>query len=65
VLAEHYGALEDVTERYGSVAERYGVLRDVTEHAAVECYRSLAGCYGTLWNVTEPLRKISMLLVTN
>jgi len=39
-VTEHYGALLDVTRRYGSVADRYGTLR--------ERYGALTERYGTV-----------------
>ena len=76
-VAERCGALrkryERVTERYGALWNRYGTLQSVVgryrsvaemlwgvaEHHRK--LRSVAGRYRTLQNVTEPLRKISIL----
>ena len=52
-VTERCGALRDVTERYGSVAEALRGDAEYYEH------------YGALRNVTEPLRKMSILPISN
>jgi len=70
-VAGRYGRVieryESATERYGFVAERRRTLQ--TRYGSVaERYErcgGVTGRYRTLWNVTEPLRKISILHILN
>jgi len=67
-----YRTWQNVVEALWGVADHYGTLRDITGR-----YRSVAYCYGMLWecylcnapitlqNITELLRKISILPITN
>jgi len=66
-VAHHNGTLRSVAGRYGTLRKRYGMLQNVMEH-----YGALRDITGRYWsvtellrNVTEPLRKVSVLPITN
>ena len=63
-LWERYGG---VMERYGSVAYRYGMSQNVTKRykALLIITERCGSVTEFLRNVTEPLEKISILLITN
>ena len=74
IATERYRALCNITERYRSVTGCCRALRNITEHCGMlqhvtEASRIVTARYGKvtelLCNVTESLRKISILPITD